>query len=554
MVISSSIRTLVSLAAALLALSTFAMPTKEELAAAKEVVDEVMAPLVAESKKGTKTPSEVADGAMELEREAESDAEKFALLSSAASYYARGREYDKAADAVEEILSLVPDIPPSQFYAITASLVKAATQRTAPRLVALNRSAAARARADQQRKSVAQKLKAQPRDAELRRSYAELSAVVGDWDGALKSFAALGGEVGRIAAAETDGTVKRGKIADFWWSYKPTVDGCADAMREHAAALYKAALDDGEITGLARTVAEKRVSERLQPGGSTTAAATPSGRAATLKAGAKKTIKLPGGVTMEFAWCPPGTFMMGSPSNEENRGNDEAQHRVTLTKGFWLGKYEVTQKQWQSVMGSNPSSFKGDNRPVEQVSWNDCQEFIQKMNALVNCGARLPTEAEWEYACRAGTTGAYAGDLNDMAWYYSNSGQSTHDVGTKQANAWGLHDMHGNVWERCQDWKGSYVGDETDPKGPASGVYHVMRGGSYRSDSRGKSRSAHRDTHDDRSSSIGFRVALAPSLREGSSTAAAARGHAETRNATKRPPDKKRIADAEAIQSGKVTR
>ena len=549
MVISSSIRTLGSLATALLALSTFAMPTKEELAAAKEVVDEVMAPLVAESKKGTKTLSEVADGAMELEREAESDAEKFALLSSAASYYARGREYDKAADAVEEILSLVPDIPPSQFYAITASLVKAATQRTAPRLVALNRSAAARARADQQRKSVAQKLKAQPRDAELRRSYAELSAVVGDWDGALKSFAALGGEVGRIAAAETDGTVKRGKIADFWWSYKPTVDGCADAMREHAAALYKAALDDGEITGLSKTVAEKRVAERLQPGGSTAAAASPSGRAATLKAGAKKTIKLPGGVTMEFVWCPPGTFMMGSPSNEEGRYDNEKLRRVTLTKGFWLGKYEVTQKQWQSVMGSNPSYFKGENLPVERVSWNDCQKFFAKVNAQLNCGARLPTEAEWEYACRAGTTTAYfwGNALNgDKANCDGNKPCGTTvkgrflgrtaNVGSYAPNAWGIYDMHGNVCEWCSDWLGDYDLETTDPKGPSSGSVRVRRGQAWDCPAF-RCRSAYRCSvaPDSRLNALGFRVALTPNS-PGDASTAAAQGRAVTRKATKTSP------------------
>ena len=107
---------------------------------------------------------------------------------------------------------------------------------------------------------------------------------------------------------------------------------------------------------------------------------------------------------IEMVWIPPGTFTMGSPSGEEGRLDNERQHQVTLTKGFWLGKYEVTQAQWESVMGSNPSHFKGRDLPVEQVSWNDCQEFIRKLNARGEGGFRLPTEAEWEYACRAGTT------------------------------------------------------------------------------------------------------------------------------------------------------
>ena len=121
-------------------------------------------------------------------------------------------------------------------------------------------------------------------------------------------------------------------------------------------------------------------------------------------ANATKTLTLPVGATMELIYVSPGAFTMGSPSSEAGRFDDETQHQVTLTKGFWLGKYEVTQRQWRSVMGNNPSRFKGDDRPVETVSWDDCQKFIQKVNARLKCGARLPTEAEWEYACRAGTT------------------------------------------------------------------------------------------------------------------------------------------------------
>lgn len=130
--------------------------------------------------------------------------------------------------------------------------------------------------------------------------------------------------------------------------------------------------------------------------------------AAVAAANATKTLTLPGGATMELIYVAPGTFTMGSPSSEAGRFDDETQHQVTLTKGFWFGKYEVTQRQWRSVMGNNPSRFKGDDRPVETISWDDCQKFIQKVNARLKCGARLPTEAEWEYACRAGTTTAYS--------------------------------------------------------------------------------------------------------------------------------------------------
>jgi formylglycine-generating enzyme required for sulfatase activity len=192
------------------------------------------------------------------------------------------------------------------------------------------------------------------------------------------------------------------------------------------------------------------------------------------KAGDTKTIKLPGGAEMEMVWCPPGMFLMGSPEDEEGRDNDETLHQVTLTKGFWMAKTEVTQAQWKSVMGNNPSEHKGDDLPVENVSWNDAQEFCRK------AGLRLPTEAQWEYACRAGSTGRYAGTgkLDDMGWYDRNSGHETHPVAKKKPNAWGLYDMHGNVWEWCQDWDGDYPNHAVqNPQGASSGSNRIIRGG-----------------------------------------------------------------------------
>ena len=181
-------------------------------------------------------------------------------------------------------------------------------------------------------------------------------------------------------------------------------------------------------------------------------------------------------------YCAPGSFMMGSPEDEEDRYDDEVQHKVTLTRGFWLGKYPVTQSQWESVMGDNPSCDEGDDNPVDSVSWDDCKEFIKRINSRSNIAARFPTEAEWEYACRAGEEGAYSGtgDLDDMGWYDENSDGETHPVGVKEPNAWGFHDMHGNVDEWCGDRFGSYPhGVVTDPKGPSSGDLRVMRGGSW---------------------------------------------------------------------------
>ena len=189
------------------------------------------------------------------------------------------------------------------------------------------------------------------------------------------------------------------------------------------------------------------------------------------------------GMEYAFRWCPPGTFMMGSPGSEEGRSGDERQHKVTLTKGYWMQETPVTQAMWESVMGNNPSKFKGANNPVECVSWNDCQEYIEKLNTLSqDMKFRLPSEAEWEYACRAGRTTAYGGTgiLEEMGWYEGNSGDKTHAVGQKDPNGWGIYDMHGNVWEWCNDWYGEYPTNmETDPKGPGSGSYRVNRGGSW---------------------------------------------------------------------------
>ncbi len=200
------------------------------------------------------------------------------------------------------------------------------------------------------------------------------------------------------------------------------------------------------------------------------------------------TIKLPGNVEMKFRKIPAGKFTMGSPENEKGRLSTEGpQHLVTITSPFYLGMYEVTQAQWKAVMGSNPSHFKGNDLPVESVSWNDVQSFIQKLNQQEKGNKyRLPTEAEWEYACRAGSNTRFSfGDdadvLGQYAWYYEeNSGGSTHPVGQKKPNAWGLYDMHGNVWEWVQDWHGNYPpASVTDPTGPPSGASRVIRGGSW---------------------------------------------------------------------------
>ncbi|MCJ7681374.1 MAG: formylglycine-generating enzyme family protein [Candidatus Aminicenantes bacterium] len=181
---------------------------------------------------------------------------------------------------------------------------------------------------------------------------------------------------------------------------------------------------------------------------------------------------------MEFVWVPAGEFQMGPNSNEAYNA-EEPVHRVALD-GFWMGKYEVTQGLWKQLMSKNPALFKSrDNYPVEKVSWDDTQEFISRLNSRTGQRFRLPTEAEWEYACRAGMTRDRYGNLYDIAWYDGNSGNKIHPIGQKKANALGLYDMLGNVFEWCQNWYGSYSsGDVRNPSGPSSGSFRVLRGGS----------------------------------------------------------------------------
>ena len=235
-------------------------------------------------------------------------------------------------------------------------------------------------------------------------------------------------------------------------------------------------------------------------------------------------------IGMKLVLIPKGTFMMGSPETEKGRQENETQHKVTISKDYYLGVYEVTQLQYEKVMGKNPSYFQGAivgnenaNLPVEKISWDYAVEFCKKLSDLPEekkAGRvyRLPTEAEWEYACRAGSKAAYSfgansTSLGDYAWFGENSGNQTHPVGEKKANAWGLYDMHGNVWEWCSDCLGKYPkGSVSDPSGPSEGSFRVIRGGSWRLVA-ARCRSAYRRLFapSDRDYSLGFRVALSPS-------------------------------------------
>lgn len=226
-----------------------------------------------------------------------------------------------------------------------------------------------------------------------------------------------------------------------------------------------------------------------------------------------------GGAAIEMVRVPAGRFTMGSPDSEAGRMADEGPQRQVSVSSFFMSKYEVTQTQWRAVatglpkvkvdLNLDPSYFKGNNLPVENVSWKEAVEFCDRLSRATDKVYRLPTEAEWEFACRATTKGPYEGSPETLGWYASNSGNKTHAVGTKQANGFGMYDMHGNVWEWCRDWYSKDYSRSTndDPRGPTTGVYPVLRGGSWRQGAV-SSRSAARGwlSQDTRSNDLGFRI------------------------------------------------
>ena len=337
-------------------------------------------------------------------------------------------------------------------------------------------------------------------------------------DDALKLLAA---EELASKPSKAEDKVARG---DAWWDLAEKAKGeVKAAMHGRAGHWYQEATPD-LLPGLGKSRVEKRLAqaadEPLPESGGRSAGVHPPLTVAPFN---EKTAKqhqvrwarylhVPvvqtNSIGMQLVLIPPGEFQMGSPKElieEELRlhGDDGwyrdhlpaegPQHRVRITKPYWLGVTDVTQEEYQRVMGSNPSKFQGDpKRPVEQVSWDDAVEFCRRLSELPGEKAAkrrygLPTEAQWEHACRAGTTTRwYSGDdearLGDVAWFNENAGGQTHPVGQKRANAWGLYDMHGNVWEWCQDWYNAYYYKESpmdDPAGPPGGSDRVLRGGGW---------------------------------------------------------------------------
>jgi formylglycine-generating enzyme required for sulfatase activity len=333
-------------------------------------------------------------------------------------------------------------------------------------------------------------LEINPADPDASLALGRYLLMKGDLEKAL-TFLAKGSDALLRMAAEKElaASVKpedQAAAGDAWWEVIEKERNMAFicAVLDRARNCYKAAVIG--LSGITKTKVEKRL---MEIDTKASKMLTTPGSAGVTKA--RLILDLGGGVRMEMVYVKPGVFVMGgkeAPTMDWQR-DERPSHKVEITRGFYIGKYEVTQAQWETVMGSNPSHWKGPDLPVEMVSWEDCQNFMKRLNENTKYQLKghviaLPTEAQWEYACRAGTTTRWSFGDNETAmgehgWYNSNSGGQTHPVGQKKANPWGLFDMHGNVWEWCQDSCRSYGGDARDPEGPISGQERCRRGGSW---------------------------------------------------------------------------
>ena len=529
--------------AATFALVAAAMPTKEELRKAEPLVMELMKPLVESYNAKKKTATEVGDTAMTYAHKADTEAAKFLLFKGAIWYYAQDRADDKAVMASTELQKSVKNIPPEVMRnEILRPAVNKVSAQGVPGLFAQYRTASARVEIAKLEPSV----RRGRADEVTRRRYAELLTIADDWKAALAAFAELkDAKIAQIAQDELAGKTLSA-AGDFWWDYKPTEDMATEPIKAHAAALYLKAIASGELTGLKKVVAEKRIATVPFAGSFSASAASGAGRAANVSAAPRGgalycVIDLSAGPDADTY---PVSYLPAEPKGgwtdeyktsklvlrriEPGKFKMCGEYDVTLTKPFYIGVFEVTQRQYLLVTGGNRSAFKGDTRPVERVSYDmirgkdegakwpassavDSSSFMGKLRARTGIdGFDLPTEAQWEYACRAGMTNAYnngggsEGDLKKLGRFTLNQkargyreskadfarhepdvkgGYAAYHtvVGSYQPNAWGLYDMHGNVWEFCLDWRADLSGGATDPVGPSSGEKsrRIRRGGGW---------------------------------------------------------------------------
>ena len=541
----------VAAGAAMAAMAAMAMPTRQQLAKAQEMVSDVTAADVKALKAGAKKPAEVAAKHMELAAQAGSEAEKYLLLQGAFHLYVKGEDYDNAAKAIETMQAEIKDFNPEVIVELCGKALVRKMQENAPKLYAIKENARRIVFYRKQLPIRGAAVRKNPKDLQAQRRLAECHAELGDWTKALEVFAKAGGEFKKMAEGETSGKVPAQELGDFWWDYETKSD--TQVYKLHAAELYRKALADDSFKGLARTRAEQRVKECGemtqvvvcgQKNGVNPRASAANGLYCVIDlSGGPDAKKYPvsylndmpkGGWSDEYKTTKlvlrriePGMFMMGA-------GKD--RHQEKLDKPFCLGVFEVTQKQWELVMGNRPSYFGGPSwrvRPVDQVSYDtirgkqegakwpasdavDGDSFLGIIRQKSGQRFDLPTQAQWEYACRAGTeTDFYNGkvcindehdsSLDGLARYAHTGGwneswgannqksrwsdfwkapdrncdtnNATAAVGTYQSNQWGFYDMLGNVREWClqKDERGMNLGGCWMDGADACKVYSVNR-------------------------------------------------------------------------------
>ena len=505
-----------------------AMPTQEETKRVEPLVMDLMRDDQAALKSGKKTRAEVAESAMALADQADSEAAKLLLMKGAFNLYVRAGEFDKAIETLQGLQTAIPDMPPADMAKIIESSLRAVSRKNGGQLYRMLGEIKARSRYTDELKALESSVKKTPADRSLRLKLAEHYAFLGDWDRALENFAATDGKVGEIAKAERDGKGATKKVADFWWDYpknhaKDKSDEIERCFHAHAAKLYEDAIASDDIKGLNKVQAERRIEEAKEYGENVIA--TPLMPIKPKPTQNSKDLYMV--VDLAKTGKAAVSYLGDVPKNgwsDEYKTKKMVLRRIEpgsfeylpgksfkITKPFYIGIFEVTQKQFEMTMKFNPSEFKGDMRPVERVSYIDIRgekkglnwpednkvdddSYLGKLRKRTGLEFDLPTEVQWEYACRAGTKGDFnveGVDVNKLGKFRENGGQNDHHVkvGSFLPNAWGLYDMHGNVWEWCIDrgndgWAGFFDWNtepkesEINPKGPAKGSSRIRRGGS----------------------------------------------------------------------------
>ena len=521
-------------AAAVAVCAAFAWPLSDEVAKARPIVDELM------SSKESLPPGEAADAASALADDAHTEAARFLLLRRAVELYAMANDDDKTTAAFKKLVAMVKDVPPTVQERILLGAGRTLPVGKRAKTEALFKGVRALVWAEKELVAARRVLKSTKKDApEAHLRAGNALAVMGDWPKALCHLLGAKGKIAPVADHEINGTASADKLANFWWKASTLVDEeyVKSAYRLHAAELYRKALATNLLKGLNKNLAESRVAEVEKEN-----EADAVGQLASRKKPFYCIIDLAGGPSASsypVSYVPDASAVPGGTFNVDEYKTTKlvlrriepgtfkmcGKYDVTLTKPFYIGVFEMTQKQYELVIGNNPSAHKGDMRPVEKVSYEmirgtsdgarwpsssavDADSFMGKIRVRTGLDFDLPTEAQWEYACRAGTTSGYNNggdseeDLKKLGRFTLNQkshgccesdadfarhrpdgkgGHLAHHtvVGSYMPNRWGLYDMHGNVWEWCCDWKGDLANSLTDPKGAVSGDYRVARGGGW---------------------------------------------------------------------------